>query len=173
MAASKGALRHGDRAAREVSERIAGNFASTTAMAAITPKFRADGMIATVGLTVWLFDIASTASASATVIVPADSPTAGRWLALVAGATPVVQSGTLTLVAGTKTINTGVVITATSRIFYQRTAQGGTSTAVANYDTTNKTAGVAGVGAFTVQASTVAGVIVNTDTSTLDYVIIG
>jgi hypothetical protein len=173
MAVSKGALRYGDRAAREVSERIAGNFASTTAMAALVPKQRADGMLATVGQTAWQFDITSTASAGATVIVPADSPTAGRWLQLVAGFTPTIQSGTLTLVAGTKTINTGIVVTATSRIFFNRTAQGGTSTGVTNYDVTNKTAGAAGTGAFTVQASTVAGVIVNTDTSTLDYLIVG
>jgi len=173
MASSRGALRYGDRAAREVSERIAGDFATTAALQAVGPKYRADGMMATVGTTIWQFNLASTASAGATVLVPSDSPTAGRWLSLVAAATPQIQSGTLTLVAGTKTINTGVVITATSRIFFNRTAQGGTSTAVANYDCTNKTAGAAGVGAFTVQASTVAGVIVNTDTSTLDYLIVG
>jgi hypothetical protein len=84
-----------------------------------------------------------------------------------------IQGGTVTLVAGTKTVSAGITITANSRIIVNRTVQGGTSTAVAEYDVTTQTVGAPGTGAFTVQASTVAGTIVNTDTSTLAYIIIG
>jgi hypothetical protein len=84
-----------------------------------------------------------------------------------------IQGGTLTLVAGTKTIATGITITANSRVLLTRTAQGGTSTAVVEYDCTAKTVGAPGTGAFTVVAATIAGATVTTDTSTLDYVIIG
>ena len=172
MAASQGALQHGDRAAREVSQRIAGNFASASALQALTPKFRQDGMIATIGTSVWQFNAASTATASSYVLVPTDAPTAGRWLSLVAAAMP-VQAGTITLVAGTVTLAAGITITASSRVICSRTAQGGTSTAVIGYDVTSKTVGAPGTGAFTVVAANVAGGTVTTDTSTLDYVIVG
>lgn len=83
-----------------------------------------------------------------------------------------IQSGTITLTAGTVTVNTGITITANSRIVLTRTAQGGTSTTVVFYDVTSKTVGAPATGAFTVQARTAPGVLVNTDTSTLDYIII-
>lgn len=85
----------------------------------------------------------------------------------------VVQGGTVTLVAGTVTVSTGVTLTSASRIILSRTAQGGTSTGVIGYDVSSKTVGAPGTGAFTVIASNAAGTIVNTDTSTLDYIIIG
>jgi hypothetical protein len=84
-----------------------------------------------------------------------------------------VQGGTVTLVAGTKTISAGITITANSRVLFTRTAQGGTSTTVITYDCTSKTVGAPGTGAFTVVAAAAAGTTVTTDTSTLDYVIIG
>lgn len=83
-----------------------------------------------------------------------------------------IQSGTITLASGTVTVNTGITITANSRIVLTRTAQGGTSTTVVFYDVTSKTVGAPSTGAFTVQARTAPGVLVNTDTSTLDYIII-
>lgn len=83
------------------------------------------------------------------------------------------QYGSTTLVAGTKTINTGITITATSRVFVSRTAQGGTSTGVIAYECVSKTAGAPGTGSITIQANNAAGTIVNTDTSTVDYLIVG
>lgn len=81
MAASVGALRHGDRAAREVSARIGGLFATTAALTALGAKQRADGMLALVGtVDLWAYAAASSASAGSTVLVPDDSPTTGRWL---------------------------------------------------------------------------------------------
>lgn len=84
-----------------------------------------------------------------------------------------VQSGEATLVAGTVTIATGITVTATSRVFVSRTAQGGTSTGVIAYECTAKTVGAPGTGAITLRANNAAGTIVNTDTSTLDYLIVG
>lgn len=80
------------------------------------------------------------------------------------------QTGTLTLIAGTKTINTVIVMTANSVVLLQPTESGGT--AGTRYKVTGKTAGVAGVGAFTVTAIDTAGSLVNTDTSTFDFVIV-
>lgn len=83
------------------------------------------------------------------------------------------QYGSATLVAGTKTINTGITITPTSRVFVNRTAQGGTSTGVIAYECVTKTVGAPGTGAIVLQANNAAGTIVNTDTSTVDYLIVG
>jgi glyoxylate utilization-related uncharacterized protein len=84
-----------------------------------------------------------------------------------------IQTGTITLVAGTITVATGITITSGSRILLTRTAQGGTSATVVDYMVTAKTVGAPGTGAFTVTAATGPGVTVATDTSTLDYIIIG
>lgn len=73
---------YGDRLPREISQRIAPPIADTTALQALPADQRVDGRII-VKLdddTVWLFDAASSAGASSTVIVP-DAGT-GRWLKL-------------------------------------------------------------------------------------------
>lgn len=89
---------------------------------------------------------------------------------------PRVQSGTVTLVAGTAVVGgaTGaLIISAGSRIVFSRKTQGGT--VGVNYEApgANRVAGAAGTGAFTVNAVSATGTLVNTDTSTLDYVVIG
>ena len=173
MANSQGALQHGDRAAREVSQRVGGNFATSAALQGLSAKFRADGMIATIGQAIWQYDASSSASTGTTVIVPTDNPSTGRWLAVVGAATPRIQSGTITLVSGTLTLAAGITITAASRVFLTRTAQGGTSTAVIGYDVTSKTVGAPGTGAFTAVAATISGSTVTTDTAVLDYLIVG
>lgn len=100
MAASQGALQHGDRAAREVSTRIGGNFATTAALTALGPKYRQDGMVCVVGTQPWIFIAGSTTGASASCLVPDDvTSNSGRWKAntgstTIEGTTKPVVSGT-------------------------------------------------------------------------------
>lgn len=75
----------GETLARKVAGRIAHSPVDQTALAAITVDNRYDGQIAVVmaDQTLWQFVLASTAAAAAgQVIVPADAPSAGRWLAV-------------------------------------------------------------------------------------------
>lgn len=75
----KGALKIGGVAEREISGRIAGVFATTAALQALPPASRANGMIAIVDpAAIWVFNAASAAGASATVLVPTTGT--GRWL---------------------------------------------------------------------------------------------
>ena len=76
---NSGVLQHGGYAARIVSQRVLGAFASTTALAALPADHRIDGAIAvvTTGPTLYIFDGTSTATASATVLAPASG--SGRW----------------------------------------------------------------------------------------------
>lgn len=75
-------LLYGDRAAREVSERICAPTATTTTLKAIPADRRVDGMVAIVlfDSSLWVFDKDSSAGASSTVLVP--DAGSGRWLAL-------------------------------------------------------------------------------------------
>jgi hypothetical protein len=83
------------------------------------------------------------------------------------------QGGTLTLVAGTKTIAAGVTITASSRVLLQMTDPGA-GVLGDKYKVTGKVVGGPGVGAFTVTAIANAdGSTVATDVSVHDYVVIG
>jgi hypothetical protein len=78
----KGALPYGDAATRAISERCAGVFATTAALKALPAKSRANGMIAVVDpASLWVFNAASAAGASSTVLVP--DAGSGRWLAAV------------------------------------------------------------------------------------------
>jgi len=80
-AAGPGALDWGDDAAQVVSQRYGGPVADLTALAAIPPKRRRDGMVVvvmTANPVVAVFDASSAATASATVIAPASGT--GRWL---------------------------------------------------------------------------------------------
>ena len=80
MAVSQGALQHGDRAAREVSQRIGGNFASTAELKALSPRYRNDGMVCMVGTQLWVFIAGSTTAASGSCLVPDDvTSNSGRW----------------------------------------------------------------------------------------------
>lgn len=103
MAQSQGALQHGDRAAREVSQRIGGNFASTAALTALSPKFRHDGMVCVVGTQPWIFIAGSTTGASASCLVPDDvTSNSGRWKANTGSTT--IEGTTKPVVAGTAAV---------------------------------------------------------------------
>jgi hypothetical protein len=199
---SIGALDYGDTAAREVSKRYLGAVATTAILQTVTLVHRYTGMLAVVTAdnSIWMYDADSTAAASASVLLPDDSPAAGRWIAkdlslTLSDATPAastgagtagvssnvsrtdhahpgIQSGTLTLVAGTKTVATGIVITSSSRIFFTRTTANTCSLTANGYAVTNKTTGGSGTGAFTVIACVADGTINVADISTLDYLII-
>lgn len=68
---------------QEISSRHGGYFADDAALASLPPMRRRNGMQVIVGVAgrMYFFCETSTASASANVcIVPADNPTAGRWL---------------------------------------------------------------------------------------------
>lgn len=85
-----------------------------------------------------------------------------------------IQAGSATLVAGTVTINSGIRLTATSRIVVTpRTPGGGTQGVKYAVPQANRTTGAAGVAAFVINAVDNAGALVNTDTSTLDFIIVG
>lgn len=73
-------LHYGDTAAQKVSERIASALTTTASLTAVPAKYRVHGMFALTTTTgeSWYFDSASSAGASATVLVP-DAGT-GRWL---------------------------------------------------------------------------------------------
>jgi hypothetical protein len=114
------------------------------------------------------------------VSVDATSPGQGQpaevWVLLSPqGQAPLVQAGTVTLVAGTKTVNAGVALSASSVITFSRKTQGGTVTTTVGYEAAgaSRTVGPPGTGAFIVQAVVAAGTIQNADTSTLDYLIVG
>lgn len=84
----------------------------------------------------------------------------------------IIQAGTLAvLIAGTKTLAAGITISASSKIFLQVVTPGGTMGT--HYKLTGVTTGAPGVGAFTVTAVDTSGSLVNTDTSTLNYTIVG
>jgi hypothetical protein len=85
------------------------------------------------------------------------------------GASQSVQG--IVLVAGTKTVNTGITITAKSIILPTLRVPGGTMGARLKID--GIVVGDPGTGAFVLTAVDTAGVLVNTDTSTYDVVIIG
>ena len=77
---------YGDLLAQKVAQRIAAPVASTTALAAIPSDSRVDGQscIMTADNQDWRFSLSSTATASATCVVPADG-LGGRWLAKTGG----------------------------------------------------------------------------------------
>jgi len=209
----------GETLSRAVALRIHAAVASTAAVTAIPAEDRQDGMVVqVVGGTLWTYNAASSTAGSGSVLVPDDSPSTGRWLALSVlnadlassangkGAALVAiedagtlytatnveaalaevkaiadaaqpaaknQGGTLTLVSGTKTINTGITITASSRILLQMTAPGAGALGD-KHKVTGKTVGGPGTGAFTVTAIAAAdGTTVATDVSVHDYVIVG
>lgn len=76
---SNGALKYGERAAREVSERAAGSFESAAALQDLPPAFRVHGMLAVVmsDYSLWVFDSESDTAADDNVLVPTTGD--GRW----------------------------------------------------------------------------------------------
>ncbi len=87
----------------DIAARIAPAQATTTALGALTSDYRADGRQALVlsDNSQWRFNAASTAGASANVVVPADNPTTGRWIRIIpgVGATVVVGASVATTAA--------------------------------------------------------------------------
>jgi hypothetical protein len=86
-----------------------------------------------------------------------------------------IQHGFLTLASGTKTLATGITVTATSVVQVTRQTQGGTVTSTAEYEEIggSRIVGGPGVGSITVQASVSAGTVNAADNSTLSYLIVG
>lgn len=158
----------GETLSRAVALRVHYAVASTAAVTAIQAENRQDGMVVqVVGGALWQYVAESTYSAGGAVLVPDDNPSSGRWISTAP------QTGSLTLVSGTKTINTGITITASSRILLQMTAPGAGALGD-KYKVTGKTVGGPGTGAFTVTAIAAAdGTTVATDVSVHDYVIVG
>lgn len=82
------------------------------------------------------------------------------------------QTGSLTLVSGTKTISSGIVITANSKVFLQMSAPGAGALGD-HYKVTGLTVGGAGVGAFTVTAiKSSDATTITTDISVHDFLIV-
>jgi hypothetical protein len=78
---------------RMIAGRIGDPVANETALGAVLPINRTDGQIVVVGVdqSIWKFDAASTAAAQTNeVIVPADAPSAGRWIAVTVRGSPAV-----------------------------------------------------------------------------------
>lgn len=91
------------------------------------------------------------------------------------GQAPLIQAGTVTLIAGTKTVNAGIALSANSVIVFSRKLQGGSVATTVAYNAAgaSRTVGAPGTAAFIVQAEVAAGTIQNGDTSTLDFLIVG
>lgn len=84
-----------------------------------------------------------------------------------------IQTGTATLVAGTKTVNTGVKITSSSKVFVSlNTPAGGTQGVKYKVPDASLVTGEAGTGAFAITAVDAAGATVATDTSTINYMVV-
>ena len=85
-----------------------------------------------------------------------------------------LQVTQVTLVAGTKTVNTGITITASSRVIPVLVTPGAGASGT-RYAISGLTVGGAGVGAFTITAkdSGAGDNTVNTDVSVIDCIIIG
>jgi hypothetical protein len=85
-----------------------------------------------------------------------------------------VQAGTVTLVAGTKTVNTGITITSSSKVFVSlNTPGGGTQGVKYKVPDASLVVGGPGTGTFIVTGVDNAGATVATDVSTINYLIVG
>jgi hypothetical protein len=82
------------------------------------------------------------------------------------------QTGTGTLVAGVLTVNTGISVTSTSRIFMARVTEAGTDGDELRCPAADRTVGGPGTGAITIR-SFLSGVAATSDTSTIEYMIVG
>ena len=83
-----------------------------------------------------------------------------------------IQVGTVTLSGGTVTLAAGISITASSKVFVSLNTPGGTLGANYSVPDASLAVGGGGVGTFVVNAVDSAGALVNTDTSTLNYLIV-
>lgn len=170
----------GDQLARVVDLRVHDPVADTTALGNLVPADRNDGQscVVVADYSEWTYQSGSSAVTGTTVVVPADAPATGRWIrtrAPQAAGALLVQTGTVTLVAGTKTLATGIVVSANTVVLLSRKTQGGTVSSTIMYEapSASRVVGAAGVGTIVFNASVAAGTVANTDTSVLDYVLIG
>ncbi len=83
-----------------------------------------------------------------------------------------VQVGTITLASGTKSLATGIVITASSKVFVSLNTPGGTMGTNYKVPDASLVVGISGVGTFVASAVDGSGATVTTDTSTLNYMIV-
>lgn len=83
------------------------------------------------------------------------------------------QVGTVTLVSGTKTINTGITVTANSKVFVSVNTPGGTDGINYSVPDSSLVVGGPGTGSITINSISSAGAVVTTDTSTVNYLIVG
>jgi hypothetical protein len=92
--------------------------------------------------------------------------------ALGTGAAGKFQTGTGTLVAGTFTVATTIVLTADSKILYNMAERPTGSTNFAGLSVVARTNGAAGVATFTIEAIVAAGTIDNDAVGDVDWVIV-
>lgn len=83
-----------------------------------------------------------------------------------------IQTGVGTLVAGVLTVAAGITVTATSRFFFTRVTEAGTDGDELRCPAADRTAGGPGTGAFSVR-SFLSGVAATSDTSTIEWMIVG
>lgn len=93
-------------------------------------------------------------------------------VALATGATGKFQSGSATLVAGTVTVATTIVLTANSRILVSHDGRPTGSTDYAGLAVVSRTAGAAGVADFVLEAIVAAGTIDIDAVGDIDWMII-
>ncbi|HVY65886.1 MAG TPA: hypothetical protein VHH11_13775 [Gammaproteobacteria bacterium] len=119
-----------------------------------------------VGFTVFISDAGTVAE------VTLDDTGAKRWQLTQFGAG--VQVGASALVAGTKTIDTGVTITAASKVFVTRQGAPGGGTAIGLLNVRAVTPGAPGVGSFVVESLAEANqALVAADTSAFVFCVVG
>ena len=83
-----------------------------------------------------------------------------------------IQAGGGTFAAGVLTVNAGITVTATSRVFAMRKTEAGTDGDEIRVPSADRTVGGPGVGSL-VFRSFISGVAATSDTSTFDYLIVG
>lgn len=83
-----------------------------------------------------------------------------------------IQAGRGTFAAGVLTVNTGITVTATSRVFASRVTEAGTDGDEIRVPDADRTVGGPGTGSLTFR-SFLSGVAAVSDTSTFDYLIVG
>lgn len=83
-----------------------------------------------------------------------------------------IQAGRGTFAAGVLLVNSGITVTATSRVFASRVTEAGTDGDEIRVPDADRTVGGPGTGALTFRAF-LSGVAATSDTSTFDYLIVG
>jgi hypothetical protein len=90
----------------------------------------------------------------------------------IAAAPPLIQRGRGTLVAGVLTVAAGIHVTTDSYIIAMRVTEAGTDGDELRCPTADRTIGLPGTGAITIR-SFLNGVAATSDTSTIEYIIVG